>query len=444
MLIEFKVENYRSFKNLVTFSMVAIPALKEHRKDNTFPIYKKVNLLKNAIVFGANASGKSNLLKALTFIKNFVHRSSTEMKPDDKINVSSFKLSTETENKPSFFEITFMANNVRYRYGFKLDNNKIHREWLLSAPNKVERLLFLREEQVFKIGPNFKEGKGLGIKTRHNALFLSVVAQFNGEIAGIVSHWFKNLTIIQSSTFQSSIELVTEGMKDPKYKDAILGFLKVADLAIDDISFNEEEIDISSVSPYENAPKQMKDFFNFLFSAEKKKITTVDISCAHKKYTQDGNEDAKEFLDLNRDESAGTQKLFHLAEPIIKSLVFGNVLIIDEFDSRLHPSITKNLTVLFNSANNSRNAQMIAASHDTGLLSRDILRRDQIWLTEKDRFGATDLYSLADFKLEDLKKIRKDASYRKDYLLGKYGAIPYINNFDFLQEYKESNKNDTF
>lgn len=195
MLIEFKVQNFLSFKKLQTFTMVA-STIKEHKQSNTFSASSKINLLKSAVMYGANASGKSNFVKALSFMKGFIINSSKETQAKENIPVIEFLLNTENENQPSLFEITFLQNNIRYRYGVEVDKNKIHSEWLFYAPKNKEAKLFVRENDKIELGTYFKEGKGLESKTRSNALFLSVNAQFNGEISKNIIDWFLMQNII--------------------------------------------------------------------------------------------------------------------------------------------------------------------------------------------------------------------------------------------------------
>ncbi len=272
-------------------------------------------------------------------------------------------------------------------------------------------------------------------KTRQNALFLSVVAQFNGQTAITVSDWFRKLIIVSGLSYQSSPDFFAKRMKNLTYKKSILDFLQMADLGIDEISYKEKEIDLSSISEDENTPREIRSMIGFLTNSGQEKMMTIEVNCAHKKYSSEGKDCAIEYFSLDEEESEGTQKIFHLADPLIRTLKSGRTILIDEFDSRLHPAITRNLAKLFNSSQNSNNAQMIAASHDACLLTKDIFRRDQLWFTEKNRVGATNLYALSDFKTGAHKKVRNDASFRKDYMSGKYGAVPFLSNFDFFRDF---------
>jgi AAA15 family ATPase/GTPase len=403
MLIEFSVGNYRSFKEPVTLSMVAakLRAKDKELENNLFPLTDSISLLKSAVIYGANASGKSNLVQAIDFMRRFVVGSSRDSQVAESINVDSFKLSSDTENEPSYFEVIFFLEGMRYRYGFEADTQKIHSEWLYRVPNKRETSLFIREGDEFKLSSVFKEGKGLTDKTRDNALFLWVVAQFNGPIARSILAWFRKLGVISGLSDEGYRGFTIERIQDGTLKDSIISFVKRMDVGISDIGLRPDEILSHYVYP--------------------------DITTLHKKYGGDGVFVSETSFDLDVNESEGTKKLFYLAGPLLYTLQEGRRLVIDELDARFHPLITSFIIKLFHSeATNPNNAQLIFATHDTNFLSNKIFRRDQIWFTEKDRYGATDLYSLAEIKA------RNDALYEKDYIAGKYGAIPFIGGLQHL------------
>ncbi|MDO8749415.1 MAG: ATP-binding protein [Candidatus Omnitrophota bacterium] len=413
MLIQFSVGNFKSFKDIATISLMAT-ARKEHEETNTFIAKDKLRLLKNAVIYGANASGKSNLIQAMRFVKSFVLFSTKDV--TDKIKVTRFKLSTETENQPSTFEIIFMHERIRYRYGFQADKEKIHREWLFYVPIRKETRLFIREPDNFTIGGHFKEGKGLKDKTRDNALFLSVVAQFNGPIAGKIFQWFKKFKVLTALTDTSYLEFTLRKLQDTEFKNEIMKFTKFADLGIEDVGIEETKIRI------EDLPDGIKTKIK-----PDDELVDFKINAFHKKYDIDNKTFQLEKFDFDFEESAGTKKFFAISAPILDTLKKGNVLVIDELDAKLHPILIKFLIELFNSReNNPNNAQLVFVSHNTNLFNRAIFRRDQIWLTEKNKYGATDLYSLVEYK------VRNDASFEKDYIAGKYGAIPVVKGTNSL------------
>ena len=426
MLLEFTVGNYKSFKEPVTLSMVA-SSLKEHDNTHTFSS-NKYKLLKSEIIYGANASGKSNLFKAISFMKNFVFSSAKETQISEKIDVDNFKLSTETEHKPSHFEIIFLIDEKRYRYGFQINKEEIEAEWLFYVPTSKEAKLFTRDKNNFSIGPNFKEGKGIEKRTRNNALFLSVVAQFNGSISKKILNWFSNLNAISGLKDDHYMGYTFEKLNDPVFRQWALNYLKIADIDILDVQVNTEKLSL------EDLPKEIQRHINKNKTSKKQinSIQNLTVKTNHQKYDENNKKSGIEKFDLEEDESKGTQKLLALAGPIWDTLTNGKLLFIDEFDTRLHQILTTSLVKLFNSSKSNPNkAQFILTTHDTNLLDSELFRRDQIWFINKNRYGTSELFSLAEYK-ESNKIVRKDASYAKNYLRGRYGAIPLINNFDNL------------
>lgn len=400
MLIQFSVGNFLSFKEQSTLSLVA-SALKDIQilaEDVIFNIGETdLALLKSATIYGANASGKSNFIKALDFFKWYVINSSKDIQAGERVNVESFRLSSSTAEEPSYFEAIFCNTEYQYRYGFETDENMVHSEWLYQKANKKrakEVELFYRDEDGFNIHSKFIIGKELINKqmVRTNALLLSVAAQFNDAVAVEIVKWLNDTTIISGSNEKNIWDLAAIRLDDLKMKQRIVDFSRYADLGIENIE----------------------------------KVNNAIISM-HTQYDDEGNEVKLINFPFKKNESEGTIKYFSLAYPIIDALDNGKRLIIDEFDSKMHPLLTCRIIALFNSKEtNPKNAQLIFTTHDTNLLSASIFRRDQIWFTQKDRFGATELYSLAEYK------VRNDASFEKDYLSGKYGAIPIMGDLTRL------------
>jgi len=426
MLIEFRVGNYLSFKNPVTFSMEAA-SISEHEEDNVFE-FDKYKLLKSAVIYGANASGKSNLIKAMSFMEMFVFNSSKDTQAKEPIKVENFRLSTETENEPSFFEIEFICDQKKFRYGFEVDKNRVHSEWLFFTPSRREAKLFVRDENSIQISTrSFKEGKGLEEKTRSNALFLSVVAQFNGEISTKILNWFRVFKNISGLDDQSYKKFSASQFKNEDFRQKFVKYLKIADFGIDDITVDDSEISelrealgkVGKVLQSKLDEKIDMDIFIDIF---------VEISTLHSKYDDKHKKIPSKVIFKLKNESEGTQKFFGILRPILDTLDEGSILVVDELDARFHPLITRFIIQLFHSKQtNPNNAQLIFATHDTNLLTNKLFRRDQIWFTEKDQYDATDLYSLVEYK-----NVRKDAIYEKDYIAGKYGAVPFIKNFEVL------------
>jgi AAA15 family ATPase/GTPase len=463
MLLQFKIENYLSFKDTATFSMVGYTPIKEHESDELlcsvfYDPTEKIKLLKSGVLYGANGSGKSNLLSAMGFFRNFILTSSNEKQADDEIKVLRFLLSTDTDDEPSSFEMIFYIEDTRYRFGFEADKDKVHSEWLFSLKNEAsakETRLFSREFQ--DIQPNkqfFKEGKGLEDKTRPNALFLSTVAQLNGEVATQILKWFRtNFNIISGLENTTTSYTVSKFQKDESFKKIVIEFFKSIQIGFDNIEIVEEN-DVLGKS-LRKVPAELSDEMDTVLSALKKlqekarksenstvEAKQISINTQHKKFNEAEEFFEYETIDFGL-ESKGTRKLFSLLGPIFDTIQSGRILIVDELDSRLHTLLTMELIKFFHSRVN-KSAQLIFASHDTNLLRKDIFRRDQIWFAEKNKIGATDLYSLVEYKINQA-SVRNDASFEKDYLLGKYGAIPFLGDIqkfktDFLNEQQEQEK----
>jgi uncharacterized protein len=406
-MIEFSVGNYRSFKDVVTFSMVAAPIQHEGGeidRNNVFAIAQDIYLLRSAAIYGANASGKSNLIRAISFVHNFILNSAVGKRVKDPIDTEVYKLSKDTETEPSYFEIIFAIGTTRYRYGFEVDRYSVKSEWLYQTLKTKENELFSREGKKIKISPKFSEGKELVKNTRSNALFLSVVSQFNGEIATEILIWFYNLAIILNLDDELACERMTSEMMLEKYrKQYLIDLVTSLDLGISDLKIIQTPI---------NENEHSLDY---------------EIKTTRWKYDADNNKLLLEQFDINKEESAGTQKFYRLSGLLINVLENGSRLIVDELDSRLHPLITNAIVKLFDSPKtNPKNTQLIFTTHDTNLLSSHLFRKDQIWFTEKNRYGATDPYSLAEYKIPG------QTSFEQDYIAGKYGAVPFIGDLSRL------------
>ncbi|MBD2042813.1 AAA family ATPase [Microcoleus sp. FACHB-672] len=424
MLIEFSVGNYRSFKEQVTFSMVAANIVSKDKSldtTNVFAIDQELKLLKSAAIYGANASGKSNLAKAVDFMKWFMINSSKETQSTEKIGVETFRLSTETEGTPSYFELVFLMGERKYRYGFKITQERVISEWLFYVPKVKETKLFERNLDKIKTFKNYN-ANGIQQKTRSNALFLSVSAQFNVDLAKKILEWISDkLNIISGLHDQAYLSYTLKCFQNNKNKADIIQLIKKLDLGISEVHIEKKDFTIDSLP--DKMPDELKK------SIVEGGFKAISLGTSHRKFDADGNYKSIEKFDLESHESEGTKKVFALAGALITVLKEGEILIIDEFDARLHPLISLAIVKLFNSEEaNPNNAQLIFMTHDTNLLNNKVFRRDQVWFTEKNRYGATDLYSLAEYK------IGNDASFESDYIKGRYGAIPYIGNLNQLIE----------
>lgn len=420
MLIEFTIGNYRSFGDPITLSLEAAAIKSEESsvdENNIIPISKNLNLLTSAAIYGANASGKSNLVHALVFMRELVINSARESQAEEPIKFEPFRLRTSNINKPGYFEVVFLIENQRYRYGFEVTSEKIVREWLFFTPSIREARLFTRENNQIEVNPHyFREGLKLEKRTRDNALFLSVSAQFNGEIALKVMKWFHNFKIISGlNDIGYRGYTIKIYQRDPARKEQITNLVHTFDMGIEEIAI--DKVDRSNMPLPKDMPDQLK---KFILETEGDIFSTKTY---HTQFDETGQPIDRVIFDLDQNESEGTKKIFYLSGPILDVLSSGKILVIDEMEARMHPLITKNIINMFNLIEtNPKRAQLIFITHDTNLLDRKLFRRDQIWFTEKDSYGSSHLYSLVEFKP------RNDESYERNYLRGKYGAIPYLGD----------------
>lgn len=424
MLVQFSVSNYKTFRDKAVLSFIASNYDKDTREtENVVTDEKfKLRLLKSAVIFGANASGKSKLLDALFFMKRFVINSSKFSQKGDPILVDPYRLNSESEKMASEFEAIFIHQGVMYRYGFEVDKEQVISEWLYYKTNLKEVELFYRDHQSFEPhSRNFPKGltvikQGL---VRDNALLLSVAAQFNDTISIAVMDWFRKLKTISGLREEGYTGFTVGRTENPNYKDKILELLKSADLGIQDFKIVPLDPDsLPSDMPRELKEKIMRDI------AEDNTKYFSDIITFHNKFNNEGQLSGRADFSLDEDESSGTRKFFALSGPILDVLENGYTLIVDELDSKLHPNLVCKIVSLFNSKSlNLKNAQLLFNTHDTNLLSSGLFRKDQIWFTDKNKKGEVRLYSLGDFKSDE---VRKNEAFEDNYIKGKYGAIPFL------------------
>jgi uncharacterized protein len=424
MLIEFSVKNFKSIKERQTLSLAATSGSELFDNNIIQTLNNKLNLVRTAAIYGPNASGKTNLIKALQAMRNIIVKSSRKQL-GDLVGVTPYLFSQETHRLPSEFWITFIVQNVRYEYGFITTDEQILEEWLFAYPKGRSQEWINRkynnDSQKYEWG---NMDKLVGAKqiwqeaTRPNALFLSTAVQLNNKQLQPVFDWFRFSLRIVPGTLTP--EFTFEQCKDNDLKQGIIHFLQAADFNIDDLEVKSESIGID-------------DFLGNLFPDQPKGKLTKAIAVNSKEKTEvnknyvktihTGKEGDKYSLNMN-DESTGTQKYFAYAGPWLDVLKKGYVLVVDELNNNLHPDLVKFMIQMFqNNALNHKNAQLIFTTHETSILSQEILRRDQIWFTEKDEYNATNLYPLSDFSP------RKNVeNLGKNYLNGRYGALPYIRD----------------
>lgn len=426
MILEFSVENFLSFKEKVTFSFEAA-SIKEHPDHVLEAEDGKYNILLGALLYGANGSGKSNLIKSLSTMKDLVINSSKDKQVDEEIPVDFFKLSTDTINKPSTFEVAILHEGEYYRYGFSVNKEKIHREWLFTKVKNREISLFSREflrdsnSYDYNIHPGFKELDPIDPSiVRKNALFLSVNAQFNGRISMQIVKWFSSITFISGTNYSDFIEYTADLISDGNQRRFILEVLQAANLGFYDVKVQKKEITDEMLT---GLPIELKK----LFLASKNRNIT-NIKTLHTKRDHFGRKVGEVEFDLMTEESLGSQKFFALTGPIYNSLIKGSLLVIDEFDARLHPDLSKFIIQIFqNPLNNSRKAQFLFSSHNTQFLDKTLFRRDELFFIDKTERESSYLYNINNMSklIPDMPNVRNDASFEKDYLEGKYGAVPF-------------------
>lgn len=422
MLINFKTSNYLSFKGEVILSLSA-SAIKEYTESNVFePQYLNERLLKTAALLGSNSAGKSNLIKAVEFMKRFILTSAKESQANEPIETEVFKLNTETLKKPSNFEIEFILDHKRYKYGFNATKERVHREYLHEQRKGKAHVYFDRLYDTYHIDENFKESvTGLEKKTRQNALYLSVMAQWNVQLATRVLGWFQSLVFLNDITFRAYFNHTISLLGDERKKIQLLKMFRAANLGFDNLEVKQFKIEEEVLN---SLPEEVKKML-MSKSLDKPQVLTL-----HRRYNEKGEHAGFAELNLSSEESLGTQKYFAIAGYLLEALLQGGIIFIDELDARFHSHLSTFVVQFFNSVkDNPLNAQLIFSTHNTNLLSEDILRRDQMYLVEKDQFGASKLETILD------KGKRNDASYEKDYLAGKLGAVPFyerpqLNLFD--------------
>ena len=405
MLIRFSFKNFKSFKNENVLDMEAT-SLKDHeynlvKKDN-------LNILKVAAIYGANASGKTNVLQAFDYMKKriLVSDDSQINTLTNEDNIYSFMIN----NEPISLEAEIFSHNKIYKYGFEVANDIIIAEWLYEKRINKYYVIFERDKNNVQMKSNNKITNLDNIDER--TLFLNIYSKIDKDNKDFnnVYEWFMNSNYLDlgNPRFEDFINnrISLKILSDGTYKNELLKFIKTFDSAIEGIK---------------TTPNSLEEVQN---------INRIKVELIHK-----GEDNKLKALPLDL-ESNGTKKMFHLFDFLMDALKTGMVLFIDELDAKLHPLLTRYIINLFhNKETNIGNGQLIYSTHDTVNLNKDTFRRDEIWFTEKNADGISELYALSDYILEDEenkkgKKVRNDATYNKDYLTGRYGAIPVLEEFN--------------
>jgi predicted ATPase len=428
MLLRFGIKNFLSFDNYQELSFMATKLRDDTRVDVVIRERAKLKVLPAVVIYGANASGKSNLLAGIRFMRYFVKGSHAENTEALGIKRQFFRLGVGREAEPSQLDCDFIMNDIRYHYGFEFDHQRIIKEWLYSFPDGRRNILYIRETgKPVYFGPNFSEkGKGRLVEPimRENSLFLSAATQNNLGLASEISGWFKTSILVEDSNINNlNPKDLSKYLDDEIIRQRIVNFVKSADPTISGIEVVEQEIPVESAQFLgEFRAFMMKHIPEAGFAFDKPETVSKEYRLTH--LGQDGGVSFPNNL-----ESRGTIKLLQILGPILQCLTSGRLLVCDELESSLHVILAAELVKMFNaSSTNPYGAQILVATHDTNLLDIRCLRRDQIWFTEKSPTGATHIYSLSELS------VRKADSLKRGYLQGRFGAIPYLPSSDLVCE----------
>jgi AAA15 family ATPase/GTPase len=416
MLVEFRTKNFRSLRDEQVLSLVASTdktLLDTHALDTGLKAAPHV--LKSAVVYGANASGKSNLIKGLQYMRGVVLESAALQPGQTFDRLQTFKLDATSGSQPTEFEVTFVIDGVRYQYGFAMNAQRIVSEQLMVYKAFKPQRWFERHfdvesgKDVYEFGSGLKGAKNLWEgATRPNALFLSIAVQLNSEALLPVFDWFANRLVIFNEQTPLSPQVSVQMLKQDAQRKAICDFLRAADISIADIEVATKQamvhtihVDLATGKRGETASEQAVDEVKFHHVTEH----------------------GQAVFDL-MDESSGTRNLLFLTGPILDILNKGLTLVVDELDTSLHTLLVQALVRLFHRPEvNTGGAQLVFTTHDTSLLDAyGLFRRDQIWFVEKRPDQSSSLYPLLDFSP------RKNEALERGYLQGRYGALPFLSN----------------
>ena len=413
MLLRFGVSNHLSIRDSQELSFVPSSLKDESAGLIDCPAAPNGSLLPAAVIYGPNASGKSNLIDAIHTMRWMVLTSQTKGEPDGGVPRSPFKLDPASSQMPSCFDIDFVVDGVRHHYGFKSSSKAFESEWLYAFPKSQRRTLFEREGDTFNFGRGLKgQNNDIAGLTRPNSLYVSAAAQNNHEQLSRIFGFFRSMLGVRGVAVHSGMasgQLTKQGMDS-----RVIDFFKNINTGV--ITYRRKETEL---------PEEVRTANQEIFAVLKRVVGPrgdfemdlgdkhVTIELAHQ-----GRDGEVVYLELDR-ESAGTRRLLILLGLAYKALDKGRPLYIDELDASLHTQASAAVLKLFCSPEtNPKGAQLIATTHDTNLLESSVLRRDQVWFTEKDSEGATQLYPLIDIRT------RKGDNIERGYLQGRYGAVP--------------------
>lgn len=422
MLLQFNFKNFKSFRDDTTLDLTATK-ITEH-KNHVITVGNE-KILPIAAIFGANASGKSNVHEAFRYMSFYVVRSfifggdeSVKISKSDYLQPTPFLFDAKSKEEESAFEVYFISSEEAgaktYNYGFTINKNGINEEWLnyksKSSRGSYRRIFYRNNQELDLPGISLKSQENIKIALEKETLIVSLGAKLKIARLKMIRDWFLNFEFADfghpAVNYYLSRQLPENFVDSNEVRKNVINYFSAFDPSI--VDFDVEKVD-------EN---------------DDKGSSKVRIFAVHKMIGSD--ETARIPLEL---ESAGTLKMFAMYPLLQDVLKTGGVLFVDELNARLHPLLVRTFIITFlNPEINIKHAQLIYTSHDSWQLDNNILRRDEVWFTEKTNTGITHMYSLADFIDEDGQKIRKDENYEKNYLLGKYGAIPTMKYFDMFKE----------
>lgn len=430
MLIEFGVSNFRSILTRQTLSMAASQDKAHVQRNLSSAKGSDLKLLRSAVIYGANAAGKSNLLRALETLRQLVQNSATNVQEGQRLPVTPFLFSKVSTAQPTEFEIIFTGDeDIRYHYCCVLNAERVIKEWLVAYPQGRAQRWFEREfvakTKIYKwwFGPNFKaeraERKVWQDFTRSNALFLSTAIQLNNAQLRPVFIWITQKLIVIAPGVSLNPFLSLELLRQEGGQKQLMHYMRAADIGIDRLELREEDTAPAIAGPLPLGAMRVHFEVNLPPGAAPMAQKQFRVLAWHKV------QGSKEEVSLDFvDESDGTQKLFEFVGGWLRALEWGATLLVDELDRSLHPHMTRFLVGLFHSQTNVKNAQLVFTTHDTTLLDTELMRRDQIWFVEKDQERSSRFYSLLDYSP------RKDEALERGYLKGRYGAIPFIGSLE--------------
>lgn len=447
MLLTFSVENFRSFYSEETLNL--IPGKSRIHPDHVLKDEhqgRAVSALPLAMLYGANASGKSNLIQAMAFAKKLIVQGT---RGEETIGVVPFRLNPVAAGENSRFEFVIKHDGVIYTYGFATDARQVKEEWLFAVYQKQETRLFERITENgaarVEVGARLASGKVekqrlqfVAAGTRPNQLFLTEANERNVDALKPIMRWFRDhLHIIGPDDEYKPLILRVHG--DKQFTDWLSSFLTAADTGVRGIDLHSEKLDENRF--LEGIPNDLKQV---LFDAmERSPGRSVVVSAGRSFFALRQKQDKTTVLSLRTkhqgangefiafdtsDESDGTHRLMHLAPALLDLQSSNDVYVVDELDRSLHPLLCRLYleTFLRGVTEFKTQGQMILTTHEASLLDLDLLRRDEIWFVEKDPNGASHLATLAEFS------VREDLKINKGYLNGRFGAIPFLGNTDRL------------